>query len=147
MAKKSFRGSNPALQYISAMENESQNTQPTDNTQNTPKVYPTHETQVESDTQDASSIQNAQDDSNMDNTSNTQNTHIIQKTHKRETKSKRLNLLLQPSLLDDMSKIACMKQTSVNDLINKVLRDYTQSEVSTMARYDEVFGSKSAEMA
>jgi hypothetical protein len=121
VAKKSFKGSNPALQYISSIEIEPrgpQDTQITDNTQNTPVMHNTHDAKY---------------------TSRTQDMHIM---HKKETKSKRLNLLLQPSLLEDMSKVARMKQTSVNDLINKVLRDYTESEVSTIARYDEVFGPK-----
>jgi hypothetical protein len=121
VAKKSFKGSNPALQYISSMEIEphnAQDTQTTDNTPNTPAARNTY---------------NAQD------TSHARNMPVM---HKKEIKSKRLNLLLQPSLLEDMSKVARMKQTSVNDLINKVLRDYTQNEVSTIARYDEVFGQK-----
>jgi predicted HicB family RNase H-like nuclease len=109
MAKKSFRGTNPALQYISSIELESEVTH------------------------------NAQD---------THNAAIMHKTHNvpmKETKSRRLNLLLQPSLLENMSKVARMKQTSVNDLINKVLKDYTERETTTIARYDEVFGSPSVE--
>lgn len=59
-----------------------------------------------------------------------------------ETKSKRLNLLLQPSVLDDLSKIACMQQTSVNDLINRVLREYRDGQQALIQRYDDVFGGE-----
>lgn len=57
-----------------------------------------------------------------------------------ETKSKRLNLLLQPSVLDGLAKIARMKQTSVNDMINTILREYRDQQASLIVRYQEVFG-------
>lgn len=57
-----------------------------------------------------------------------------------ERKSKRLNLLLQPSLLDDISKVAHMKRTSVNDLINTVLKEYREREGQTLEDYRNIFG-------
>jgi hypothetical protein len=45
-----------------------------------------------------------------------------------ETKSKRLNLLVYPSLSNDLQKIAAMKGTKVNNLINQIFMDYTKSE-------------------
>jgi predicted HicB family RNase H-like nuclease len=38
-------------------------------------------------------------------------------TGKRELKKKRLNLIIQPSLYEEVSKIAYVKQISVNELI------------------------------
>ena len=56
-----------------------------------------------------------------------------------ETKSKRLNLLLYPSLLNDLKKIAVMKRTSVNDLINDVLTQYTGKNINMINEYNSVF--------
>lgn len=82
---------------------------------------------------------NTDNTSNMDDTlyeTKAQNTHIIEK---QERKTKRLNLLLQPSMLEDLSKIAYMKQTSVNDLINSVLKSYTKAETAVIAKYNGIF--------
>lgn len=58
---------------------------------------------------------------------------------KAETKSKRLNLLLQPSLLEDLSKIATMNKDSVNNLINTVLTEYRDAHKDLIAKYNKVF--------
>ena len=56
-----------------------------------------------------------------------------------ERKSKRINLLLQPSVLKDLSKVAHMRQTSVNDLINTTLKALTKAESGTIAKYNQIF--------
>lgn len=43
-----------------------------------------------------------------------------------ETKSKRFNLLLQPSLYDRLSEAAERQHTSKNDLINVIIREYLE---------------------
>jgi predicted HicB family RNase H-like nuclease len=91
MAKKSFK-SNPALQFISTANEDTDNKQYTDNTDN-----------------------------------------------KQERKTKRLNLLIQPSILENLSKIAHMKQTSVNDLISSVLKNYAETEEEAIIMYNKVF--------
>jgi hypothetical protein len=93
MSKKSFKDTNPVLQFI---------TQPT---------------------------QGAQD---------TQDTHNTA----RETKSKRLNLLIFPSIHEDMGKIARVDGVSVNELINKVLDDYRKERAAAIARYHTIWGDK-----
>ena len=109
MAKKSFKDSNPALQFISQAQEEeapAHNKQDTQDTYNKPKpTGPKPKAKA-----------------------------------KEETKSKRLNLLLQPSVLIDVEKIAAMKRTSVNDLINTLLKEFITQEAGTLARYEEVFG-------
>lgn len=45
-----------------------------------------------------------------------------------ETKSRRLNLLVQPSLHDRIKKIAQARGSSVNDLIHQILSDYCESQ-------------------
>jgi predicted HicB family RNase H-like nuclease len=128
MTKKSFRGPNPALQYISHVE--------TDNTDN---KYITDNTDYTDNTQEAS---NTLEMYNKHKNHYTHDTHYKQS---RETKSKRLNLLLQPSLLGNLTKIARMRQTSVNDLINTVMRKYVEQESDIIGKYEEIFGERDSE--
>ena len=94
-------------------------------------------------------------DEDTHNEQNTEQTHITGKTsitnnaqytdntnNKQERKTKRLNLLVQPSILENISKIAHMKQTSVNDLISSVLRDYAETEEEAISLYNKVFLNK-----
>lgn len=57
-----------------------------------------------------------------------------------ETKSKRLNLLIRPSLMNDFTKIAYMRRTSVNDLINRLVEECVRNETSLILQYDRMFG-------
>lgn len=57
-----------------------------------------------------------------------------------ETKTKRLNLLLLPSLFQDLEKVSTMKRTSVNNLINVVLKEYVEDNKDLIDKYIEVFG-------
>ena len=41
-----------------------------------------------------------------------------------ERKSRRLNLLVRPSMYDSLSMIAARAESSVNDLINNILEDF-----------------------
>ena len=43
-----------------------------------------------------------------------------------ETKSKRVQLLLQPSLHNKLKEISEQKETSINDLIHTILEQYTR---------------------
>lgn len=95
MAKKSFKDTNPALQFISLAGSEA------------PAAAPARPAADQG-----------------------------------EHKSKRLNLLLQPSVLAELTKIARMRQTSVNDLINCVLRDFRDQNADEIRRYDRVFGEQ-----
>ena len=58
---------------------------------------------------------------------------------KKETKSKRLNLLLQPSVLEDLSKVAFMQKDSVNNLINTALLEYRDAHKDLIDKYNKVF--------
>lgn len=61
---------------------------------------------------------------------------------KNERKTKRLNLLLRPSVMEDLQKIATMRRTSVNDLINEALQAFAQKNKPLIIQHDEVFGPK-----
>lgn len=59
-----------------------------------------------------------------------------------ETKSKRLNLLMLPSVCDNIGKIAAMKRCSTNELINSILQDYIKENEGLINKYYEVFGEE-----
>ena len=48
---------------------------------------------------------------------------------KGERKSRRLNLLVRPSMYDSLSIIASQNESSVNDLINNILEDFVARSV------------------
>lgn len=58
---------------------------------------------------------------------------------KEETKTKRLNLLILPSVHENIDKIAAMKRSSINDLINSILIDYVQENSELINKYNQVF--------
>ena len=61
-------------------------------------------------------------------------------TQPEETKSKRVNLLMLPSIYADITKIAAMKRTSVNDLVNTLLQEHIEANKELLEKYDQVFG-------
>lgn len=56
-----------------------------------------------------------------------------------ETKSKRLNLLIQPSLAADIGKLATLYRISSNELIVRVLKEYTDKRKAELKKYDRIF--------
>lgn len=58
---------------------------------------------------------------------------------KAETKSKRLNLLIQPSLYEDLNKIATMQKDSINNLITNVLAEHRDRNKDLIEKYNKVF--------
>lgn len=61
------------------------------------------------------------------------------KADSKETKSKRLNLLMQPSILEDFNKVAFMERTSMNDLINTMIKDYCEAHRDEIETYNKYF--------
>jgi hypothetical protein len=62
------------------------------------------------------------------------------KIEHREVKSKRINVLILPSIVERLKKVSAIKRTSVNDLINTYLNERLDQEADTLRRFDEVFG-------
>lgn len=60
-------------------------------------------------------------------------------TEGKETKSKRLNLLIKPTLYRNIEKIATMERISTNELINRVLEQYAREQAEAIAKYDTTF--------
>ena len=56
-----------------------------------------------------------------------------------EHKSKRLNLLLKPSIFTGIDKIRTMKRVSFNEAVNQALSEYVAAHADLIARYDETF--------
>ena len=125
MAKKSFKGENPALRYMSVTT--------TDNVQHEQDAQYTHETQNEN---NAHIVENAQ------YTDENKNPDGQCKKAGKETKSKRLNVLIRPSLFEDASKIAHMQRISVNELIHLAVEKYVIENEEEVTKYDTVYGEK-----
>ena len=64
----------------------------------------------------------------------------VREAEANERKTKRLNLLIQPSVLEDLSKVAAMRRTSVNDLINTLAKECVEDNRGLIGQYDDVFG-------
>ena len=149
--KKSFVNI-PAMQFVSLPESEEPKQKKTHKTDNTQNMHKTHDTAKAQKAHKACNTHSTNDTVNTHNTENGVTTHHTDNTHKtqavieskvvqveHELKTKRLNLLIKPSLFEKLTKIAHMEQTSVNELINSVLSDYTTSKKKTIERYAEVF--------
>ena len=59
-----------------------------------------------------------------------------------ETKSKRLNLIIRPTLHRDLGKLSAMDRISTNELINRVLSEYVEQNADKIQKYDEIFGEQ-----
>jgi hypothetical protein len=72
-------------------------------------------------------------------------THTTDYTHDtgmKETKSKRLNLLLTPSLHSNLLKIARVEGISLNELINIVLKKHEQQNQEAINKFTDIWGDK-----
>jgi predicted HicB family RNase H-like nuclease len=91
----------------------------------------TANTQYTDNNQQTDNAKKTEDERQADNKQQTE--------EKPERKSKRLNLLIRPSLLADLYKVATMKETSINDLICMIIDEYNQKEAASIKKYNEVF--------
>ena len=119
MSKKSFRENNPALQFITPAP-----------VPEAPAVQPSPAKEKQTDYTDYTH--------NTSSTQDTQKTENISK--KQETKSKRLNLLIQPSLHQELTKIAYVQRVSLNELILRASREYAAAHQDAVRKYDEFTG-------
>lgn len=89
-----------------------------------------------------SSAHPEKDTSHTPNTHYTENTLNTKKGITQEHKTKRVNLVIQPSVFEDFTKIAHMKRRSFNDLFNKVITEYIKREANTILEYNKTFGEE-----
>lgn len=59
-----------------------------------------------------------------------------------ENKSKRLNLLIRPTLHRDITKLSVMERISTNELINRLLTEYIEQNQEKIKQYDAIFGEQ-----
>lgn len=59
-----------------------------------------------------------------------------------ETKSKRIQVLIRPSVWERLQKIAYMERHSFNDLLNEICERYAEQEAEQVTRYDEIYGEE-----
>lgn len=110
MAKKSFtdrmqqKAVNPTLQFISAPEAAPE---PQNEPQTAEKRRPGRKTSTTSSTPQRAP-----------------QAHRAQPQYDEETKSRRLQVLLTPSLYDELRERAAEERMSVNEMINTILKDY-----------------------
>lgn len=62
------------------------------------------------------------------------------RTTDKETKSKRFNLVLQPSSKKDIKKIARMKGISSNEQICRLVEECIKENQDLIRKHDEIFG-------
>jgi hypothetical protein len=55
-----------------------------------------------------------------------------------ERKRKRLNLLIQPLLYGDLTKIAYVKNISVNEVISQAAKEYRERESRALEKHDVI---------
>ena len=97
-----------------------------------------------------SNTSTTRDTDNTHNEDNTHNKHVEQQSlidnsadidnASKEVKSKRLNLLIQPSLLEDVKKVAYIDKLSVNESIIRLIKGYTEQsqQQDKIKKYDEL---------
>jgi len=62
----------------------------------------------------------------------------------KELKRKRYNLLLLPSLCEDISKIAYVEKISINEAVNQAMVLYRDSKIDILNKYVEIEKLKSS---
>ncbi len=64
-----------------------------------------------------------------------------------KVKSERISLMVKPKTKERISKIAFMKKTSLNDLLQSVLDNYTEKHRKEIEAYDRAFSDDGGETA
>ena len=60
------------------------------------------------------------------------------RTNKKETKSRRMNMLFRPTSYAEFQKLAIIKQTSANDLMNTVVENVIEENADVLEAYDRL---------
>lgn len=79
---------------------------------------------------------------NAQNTAGADNTAGTAAAQPQELKSRRMNLTLQPSVVEGITKIAFLNRTSANDMINTALKEYIQAHSDQIKKYDTIFSKE-----
>lgn len=60
------------------------------------------------------------------------------RTNKKESKTKRTNLLFRPSAYEDFQKLAIIRHTSTNDLMNTIVENVVDANADVLEAYDKL---------
>lgn len=60
------------------------------------------------------------------------------RTNKKETKSRRMNMLFRPTAYAEFQKLAIIKQTSANDLMNTIVENIIEENTEVLEAYDKL---------
>lgn len=66
----------------------------------------------------------------------------VQSDYATENKSKRLNLLLRPSVYEDIKRLANVDSTTPNNLINEALAAYCKQRQADIQKFHEYHGEE-----
>jgi len=141
MAKKNFKDINPATAFISSAQPEP-DTSYTQEAQNTGEAQQTVDTTNTLYTENTENTENTPQTPDTGNTDDTEYTQGIKKPNAPEQKTKRVNLLIKPSVFEDFKKVAHMKRRSFNDLYNMVIAEYIEREADAIRAYNKTFGEE-----
>jgi len=70
----------------------------------------------------------------------TQQAQHTDSTDNTENRSKRINMLLTPSLHLNLSKMAAVQLRSLNDLVNTALEAYVEDHQDLLEQYTKIWG-------
>ena len=60
------------------------------------------------------------------------------RTNKKEKKSRRMNMLFRPTSYAEFQKLAIIKQTSANDLMNTIVENVIEENAEVLEAYDKL---------
>lgn len=60
------------------------------------------------------------------------------RTNQKETKSRRMNMLFRPTSYAEFQKLAIIKQTSANDLMNTIVENVIEENAEVLEAYDKL---------
>ena len=60
------------------------------------------------------------------------------RTNKKESKTRRMNMLFRPTAYAEFQKLAIIKQTSANDLMNTIVENVIEENAEVLEAYDKL---------
>lgn len=60
------------------------------------------------------------------------------RTNKKESKTRRMNMLFRPTAYSEFQKLAIIKQTSANDLMNTIVENVVDENAEVLEAYDKL---------
>lgn len=84
--------------------------------------------------------QETEDTTCTDNTEHTHVAPVTPKPKKKETKNRRVNLIMAPSLHSDLTILAHIQRVSLNELVSRVMGEYVAEKHGQIQKYLTITG-------